>query len=70
VLQFICDLATKRISKTKIVERWARKVVSDVLLCQAAREIEQELFEADLVEGCAKSECPFLAKEKVGQRVP
>jgi hypothetical protein len=31
----------KRVFKTKTFDRWARKVVSDDLLCQAAHEIEQ-----------------------------
>jgi hypothetical protein len=31
----------KRVFKTKTFDRWARKVVSDTLLCWAAREIER-----------------------------
>lgn len=38
----------RRVFKTKTFDRWARKIVSDALLCKAAREIEQGLFEADL----------------------
>lgn len=44
----------KRVFKTKTFDRWARKVVSDLLLCQAASEIEQGLFEADLGRGVCK----------------
>ena len=49
----------KRVFKTNTFDRWARKVVSDSLLCQAAREIEQGVLEADWVAACAKSECRY-----------
>ncbi len=44
----------KRVYKTKTFDRWARKVVSDDLLCQAAHEIEQGQYEADLGGGVCK----------------
>ena len=44
----------KRVFKTKTFDRWARKVVSDDLLCQAAHEIEQGQYEADLGGGVCK----------------
>lgn len=56
----------KRVFKTKTFDRWARKVVSDVLLCQAAREIEQGLFEADLGGGVCKKRVPILGQGKSG----
>lgn len=56
----------KRVFKTKTFDRWARKVVSDALLCQAAREIEQGLFEADLGAGVCKKRVPLPGKGKSG----
>ena len=44
----------KRVFKTKTFDRWARKVVADDLLCQAAHEIEQGQYEADLGGGVCK----------------
>ena len=41
----------KSVFKTKTFDRWAKKVISDPLLCTAAREIEQGLYEADLGHG-------------------
>lgn len=56
----------KRVLKTKTVDRWARKVLSDALLCQAAVEIEQGLFEADLGGGVCKKRVPVPGKGKSG----
>ena len=56
----------KRVFKTKTFARWARKVVNDVLLCQAAREIEQGLFEADLGCGVCKKRVPIPGQGKSG----
>ena len=58
----------KRVFKTKTFDRWARKVVSDTLLCQAAREIEQGLFEADLGAALVKSVWPLRGRGKVALR--
>ncbi|WP_300758666.1 type II toxin-antitoxin system RelE/ParE family toxin [Janthinobacterium sp.] len=44
----------KRVFKTKSFARWAKKILSDALLCQAAREIERGEFEADLGQGVCK----------------
>ncbi|MGZ8288534.1 MAG: type II toxin-antitoxin system RelE/ParE family toxin [Telluria sp.] len=44
-------MMNKRVFKTKTFARWAKKVISDDLLCQAAREIERGEFEADLGHG-------------------
>lgn len=56
----------KRVFKTKTFDRWARKVVSDPLLCQAAREIEQGLFEADLGGGVCKKRVAVPGRGKSG----
>ena len=56
----------KRVFKTKTFSRWARKVVSDAALCQAAREIEQGLFEADLGSGLCKKRITLPGQGKSG----
>ena len=56
----------KRVFKTKTFDRWARKVVADKLLCQAAREIEQGLFEADLGGGLCKERVALPGQGKSG----
>lgn len=56
----------KRVFKTKTFSRWAHKVVSDVALCQAAREIEQGLFEADLGSGLCKKRIALPGQGKRG----
>jgi hypothetical protein len=56
----------KRVFKTKTFDRWARKVVSDELLCQAAREIEQGQYEADLGGGVCKKRVAVLGQGKSG----
>lgn len=56
----------KRVFKTKTFDRWARKVVADTLLCQAARDIEQGLFEADLGGGLCKKRVALPGQGKSG----
>jgi hypothetical protein len=56
----------KRVFKTKTFDRWARKVVSDKLLCAAAREIEQGVFEADLGQGVCKKRVAVPGRGKSG----
>jgi hypothetical protein len=56
----------KRVFKTKTFDRWARKVVSDALLCEAAHQIEQGLFEADLGGGVCKKRIPIPGQAKSG----
>ena len=56
----------KRVFKTKTFDRWARKVVSDELLCQAAREIEQGQYEADLGGGVCKKRVAVPGQGKSG----
>ncbi|WP_396432348.1 type II toxin-antitoxin system RelE/ParE family toxin [Limnohabitans sp.] len=56
----------KRVFKTKTFDRWARKVLSDELLCQAAREIEQGKYEADLGGGVCKKRVAVPGQGKSG----
>lgn len=56
----------KRVFKTKTFDRWARKVASDALLCEAAHQIEQGLFEADLGGGVCKKRIPIPGQGKSG----
>ncbi len=56
----------KRVFKTKTFDRWARKLVSDALLLEAAREIERGLFEADLGAGVCKKRVALPGQGKSG----
>jgi len=57
----------KKISmKTKTFDRWAKKVVSTSKLCEAAREIECGIYEADLGGGVCKKRIPILGQGKSG----
>ncbi len=56
----------KRVFKTKTFSRWARKAMSDAALCQAAREIELGLFEADLGGGLCKKRIALPGQGKSG----
>lgn len=56
----------KRVFKTKTFNRWARNVVSDSALCDAAREIEQGLFAADLGAGLCKKRIALPGQGKSG----
>ena len=56
----------KRVFKTKTFDRWARKVVADDLLCQAAHEIEQGQYEADLGGGVCKKRVAVPGQGKSG----
>jgi len=56
----------KRVFKTKTFERWVRKVLSDLLLCEAARQIEKGQFEADLGGGVCKKRIPIPGQGKSG----
>lgn len=56
----------KRVFKTKTFDRWAKKVIADALLCKAALEIEQGLFEADLGNGVCKKRIALPGKGKSG----
>jgi hypothetical protein len=56
----------KRVFKTKTFDRWAKKVLADTLLCQAALEIEQGQFEADLGQGVCKKRIALPGQGKSG----
>jgi hypothetical protein len=56
----------KRVFKTKTFDRWARKVVNDALLLEAAHEIEQGQFEADLGGGVCKKRVALPGQGKSG----
>ena len=56
----------KRVIKTKTFDRWARKVVADDLLCQAAHEIEQGHYKADLGGGVCKKRVAVPGQGKSG----
>jgi hypothetical protein len=56
----------KRVFKTKTFDRWAKKLLSDAVLCKAAREIEQGLYEADLGSGICKKRIAIPGMGKSG----
>jgi hypothetical protein len=56
----------KRVFKTKSFARWAKKVLADALLCAAAREIEQGVYEADLGQGVCKKRIAVPGQGKSG----
>jgi hypothetical protein len=56
----------KRVFKTKTFARWAKKVIADALLCRAALEIEQGLYDADLGQGVCKKRIALPGKGKSG----
>lgn len=59
-------MSKKRVFKTKTFARWAKKVISDDVLCQAAREIERGEFEADLGQGVCKKRIALPGQGKSG----
>jgi hypothetical protein len=59
-------MSKSRVFKTKTFARWAKKLISDDLLCQAAHEIERGEFEADLGQGvCKKRRLARSRKERL-----
>jgi len=60
------SISNKRVFKTKTFARWAKKLIADNLLCQAAREIEAGLYEADLGGGVCKKRIAMPGKGKSG----
>ena len=56
----------KRVFKTKAFDRWAKKVLSDKVLCTPAREIEQGIYEADLGHGVCKKRVAIPGHGKSG----
>jgi hypothetical protein len=56
----------KRVFKTKPFGRWAKKLLSDALLCRAALEIEQGAYDADLGQGVCKKRIALPGQGKSG----
>lgn len=59
-------MRSKRVFKTKTFDRWAKKLLSDDLLCAAARDIEQGRYEADLGGGVCKKRIAVPGQGKSG----
>lgn len=59
-------MRSKRVFKTKTFDRWAKKLLSDELLCAAALEIEQGRYEADLGGGVCKKRVAVPGQGKSG----
>ncbi len=56
----------RKVYKTKSFDRWAKKILPDVLLCSAAREIERGLYDADLGQGVCKKRISIPGRGKRG----
>lgn len=56
----------KRVFETKSFRRWSKGLLTEAQLCQAAREIEQGLFEADLGAGVCKKRVAVAGRGKSG----
>lgn len=59
-------MGVKRVFKTKTFARWAKKLISDDVLCQAAREIERGEWDADLGQGVCKKRIALPGQGKRG----
>lgn len=59
-------MQSKRVFKTKTFDRWAKKLIDDRWLCQAAQEIMQGLYEADLGGGVCKKRIALPGQGKSG----
>lgn len=57
---------SKRVFKTKSFGRWAKKILAEAALCDAAREIENGFFEADLGGGVCKKRVRIPGRGKSG----
>ena len=60
----------KRVFKIKRFDRWAKKVVSDVLLCQAALKLSEGFLKLIFVVVFVKNAPPLRGRVKVDQRAP
>ena len=56
----------KIVLKTKTFDRWARKIIGAIELCNAAREIERGVYEVDLGGGVCKKRIPLRGQGKSG----
>jgi hypothetical protein len=55
-----------RVFKTKTFDRWAKKLLGDAQLCEAAQEIAKGQYEADLGAGLYKKRIASLGQGKRG----
>lgn len=56
----------KIVMKTKTFDRWAKKIIAVSALCNAAREIDRGIYEADLGDGVCKKRVPIAGQGKSG----
>jgi hypothetical protein len=56
----------KIVVKTKTFDRWAKMIVATSALCNAAREIDLGIYEADLGDGIWKKRVPIAGQGKSG----
>ena len=56
----------RRVFKLKTFDRWARRVLSDAELCEAAEEVLAGRFEADLGGGLCKKRIAAAGRGKSG----
>lgn len=63
---YLETMKQKRVFKTRAFAQWAKKLISDDLLCAAAREIEKGQFEADLGGGLCKKRVATPGQGKSG----
>ena len=59
-------MGTRRVFKTKTFDRGARQLLGDAQLCEAAQEIANSQFEADLGAGLCKKRVAFADQGKRG----
>lgn len=59
-------MSKKRVFKTKTFARWAKGLLTDTLLCIAAKEIMQGQYEAELGAGLCKKRIAIYGQGKRG----
>lgn len=59
-------MSIKRVFKTKTFDRWAKKILTDAELCDAAQEIMSDQYEADLGGGVCKKRIAIAGQGKSG----
>ena len=59
-------MSKKRVFKTKTFARWAKGLLTDALLCVAAKEIMQGQYEAELGAGLCKKRIAIAGQGKRG----
>jgi hypothetical protein len=56
----------KIVMKTKTFDRWSKKIITVSALCNAAKEIDRGIYEADLGDGVCKKRVPIEGQGKRG----